>query len=166
MGGAIGTAIKGGAVLSSAAAAVQQNSQDEKYYRSLAQAAEENAKRTQEAAKRNVQYVFEDAGYQQRQVNKNYASAIGKQKVSLAASGVGADSATAQMILRNSRLNAQLDQEMLVKNMNRSIYEINTEAAFEAQAYREQSRQYYNASKSQNKWWTAWNSVIQNLSRM
>ena len=164
MGGAIaGPVFTGGLMLSTTGAFLESDRKERAYYRSMAAQAEENARRVEDAAKRNTQYIFEDAGSQQRQLNRDYIHLSGKQRTSLAYSGVGAGSATAQMILRNSRLNAQLDQDMLAENMNRSIKETNLEASLEAQNYRDKAREYDRAGSSRLKWWSRINNMMDRL---
>ena len=122
MGGALGNVLfTGGSVLSTAAALLTDHDQEKDYYRSLAKMADEQAKQAQENAKKNTEYIFQDAGYQNRELGKDYAHLLGQQKTSLAASGLSAGSATVQKILKNSRLNALLDQEMLAEKRKRAI---------------------------------------------
>ena len=142
MGGAL---FLGGSLVSTAASLLNSDRQEKQYYNSLAASAEESARQTQEAARRNAGYLFEDAAWQNSALNRDYAQVLGQQKAALAASGLGGSSATAQLILKNSRLNALMDQEMLQQNMQRSIYENNTQAAWTAQQYRTQAQQYRRA---------------------
>lgn len=142
-----GTLLLGGTVLSTAASLLNSDSREKDYYKSLATSADKQAAVTQETARRNASYIFEDAAYENTQLSRQYSALLGKQKTALAASGLGSGSATAQMILKNSRLNALLDQEMLSANMNRSIYETNTQAALQAQQYHSQAQQYREANR-------------------
>lgn len=155
MGGAIGGALfLGGGLLSTAASLLGEDAAEKNYYRSLAATAEEQARQTEENARRNAQYIFEDAAYQNTQLARDYSSLLGRQKTALAASGLGSGSATAQLILKNSRLNAQMDQEMLMQNMNRSLYETDTQASLEALQYRTQARQYEQARRTRTGVWS------------
>lgn len=148
MGGALGNVLfKGGSVLSTAASLLGGADQEKDYYRSLAKVAEDQAKQTEENAKKNSEYIFEDAGYQNSELSRNYSSLLGAQKTSLAANGLGLQSATVQKILKNSRLNALLDQETLAQNMARSLEQTNTQAALEAWQYRTEAQQYRTAAK-------------------
>ena len=85
------------------------------------------------------------------------------QKTALAASGLGSASATAQMILKNSRLNALLDQELLNENMERAMYENNTSASLQAQQYRTQAQQYRRANRLRPSLWSQMGSALGGL---
>lgn len=153
MGGAIGGVLGvGGTVLSTAASLLENDSAERAYYRSMAKMAEEQARQIEENARRNATYIMQEAGYQNKQLAEDYNSLIGNQKTMLAANGVTGQSATAQLILKNSRLNAQLDQEMLAQNLNRSISETTTSAALQAQQQRNQAKQYRRAANKID-WW-------------
>ena len=129
MGGAIGNVLTmGGSVVSTAASLLGNDTKEKKYYRSLAKTAEEQARQVEENARRNALYMMQEAGYESKQLSDSYRDLVGTQKTSLAASGLTGQSATAQLILKNSRLNAALDQERLAANLNRSIYENDTYA--------------------------------------
>ncbi len=155
MGGAIGGALfLGGGLLSTAASLLGEDAAEKNYYRSLAATAEEQARQTEENARRNAQYIFEDAAYQNTQLARDYSNLLGRQKTALAASGLGSGSATAQLILKNSRLNAQMDQEMLMQNMNRSLYETDTQASLEAMQYRTQAKQYEQTRRTRPGVWS------------
>ncbi len=148
MGGAFGKALfAGGSVVSTAASLLGSYDQEKDYYRSMAKIADEQAKQIEENARRNSEYIFQEAGYQNSELSRNYAGLLGRQKTALAASGLGMSSATAQKILKNSRLNALMDQEMLAQNMNRSIKETNRQATLEAIQYRNEAKQYRKAGK-------------------
>lgn len=142
MGGVIGSFVTGGNIVSTAASLLGSDAAEKNYYRSMAATAEAQAKQIEEAAQRNTQYIFEQAASQHHALRNNYEALLGQQKTALAASGINGQSATAQLILKNSRLNAQLDQDTLIENMNREIYENNTQASLEAQQYRTQAKQY------------------------
>lgn len=164
MGGALGGAlIFGGTAVSTAASLLGSDKAEKEYYRSLAATAEEQARQTEANARRNAEYIFEDAAYQNQQLAREYNSLLGQQKTALAASGLGAGSATAQMILKNSRLNAQLDQELLVQNMNRSLYENNTQASLQAQQYRTQASQYNRARRNRTSLWARMGTALGGL---
>lgn len=144
----------GGTLLSTASALLGKDSAEKDYYRSMAATAEAQAKQSEENARRNAEYIFQDAAYQNTELARNYSTLLGQQKTALAASGLGGGSATAQMILKNSRLNALMDQEMLAENMNRSIYESNTQASLEAMQYRTQAQQYRRARRLRPSIWS------------
>lgn len=157
MGGAL---YVGGALLSTAASLLGEDSKEKDYYKSMAKVAEEQAKQTEENARRNAEYVFQDAAYQNTELARSYSTLLGQQKTALAASGLGSGSATAQMILKNSRLNAMMDQEMLAENMNRSIYESNTQASLEAMQYRAQAQQYRRANRLRSSIWSKMGTTL------
>ena len=151
MGGAIGGVLSvGGSVLSTAASLLGNDRAERKYYRSMAAMSEKQAQQIEQAAKRNTEYIFQEAAAQNSQLGRDYANLLGQQKAALAANGLNSNSATVQLILKNSRLNAQLDQEMLAENMNREIYETNTQASLEALQYRTQAKQYKQASRTRS----------------
>ncbi|MBR2864678.1 MAG: hypothetical protein IKC13_00145 [Elusimicrobiaceae bacterium] len=148
MGGAIGTTLfKGGKMLSTAASLLGGHDQEQDYYRSLAYTAEAQAAQIAENARRNGQYLWENAAYENNALLRDYTALAGRQKTALAANGIGAGSATAQKILQTSRLYAQLDQKMLAENLNRALYENDTQARLQAQQYRTQSSQYRTIAK-------------------
>lgn len=148
MGGSFARKLfKGGSVLSTAASLLGGYDQEKEYYRSLAKVADEQAKQIEQNAQRNSEYIFQEAGYQNSELSRRYSGLLGRQKTALAASGLGGASATAQRILKNSRLNALMDQEMLEQNMNRSLKETQTQAALQAWQYRTEARQYRKAVK-------------------
>ena len=164
MGGAIGGVLfTGGTILSTAASLLGKDAAENDYYQSVAATAEAQARQTEETARRNAEYIFEDAAYQNSQLIRNYSSVLGQQKTALAASGLGASSVTAKMILKNSRLNALLDQEMLNDNMDRAVYENNTSAALEAMQYRTQAQQYRRANRLRPSLWTQVGSALGGL---
>ena len=164
MGGAIGGIIEvGGKVVSTAASLLGNDANERRYYRSMAKMAEEQASQIEQAARRNATYMMQEAGYQNKQLADQYTSVSGSQKAALAAGGLTGQSATAQLILKNSRLNAQLDQELLSQNLNRSIYENETSAAFEASQQRLQAKQYRQASRSRMGFWGRVGTAITNF---
>ncbi len=164
MGGAIGGWLfTGGTVLSTAASLIEADKAQDQYYESMAATAEAQAKQLEETARRNTQYAFEDAGYQNSELMRNYASLLGQQKTALAASGLSSTSATAQMILKNSRLNALMDQEMLNDNIQRSVSEMNTTASLQAMQQRTQAQQYRNTNNSRTSLWLRMGSTLGNL---
>ncbi len=164
MGGAIGGVLfSGGTILSTAAALLGKDKAEKDYYQSMAATADAQAKQLEETARRNATYIFEDAGYQNSQLMRSYAALQGQQKTALAASGLTRSSATAQMILKNSRLNALLDQEMLNENMERALYENNTTAGLQAQQYRTQAQQYRRANRLRPSLWSQMGSALGGL---
>ncbi len=164
MGGAIGNLMgAGGAVISTAASLLGNDHAERKYYRSMAKRAEEQAKQIEQAAQRNAIYRMQEAQYQNKQLADDYTGLIGNQKTSLAANGLNTQSATAQLILKNSRLNAQLDEEVLTQNLNRSIYENETAASLEAQQQRRQAKQYRQASKNRLGFWGKIGTTVSNF---
>ena len=149
MGGVLpATLTYGGFVLSTAASLLGNDKAERDYYKSMASTAEKQAKQIEETAQRNMEYMFQDTSYQNTQLNREYRQLVGQQKNMLAGSGISSQSATAQLILKNSRLNAEMDQEMLNANMNRAMYETNTQAALEAQQYRTEAKQYRKLRKN------------------
>lgn len=164
MGGAIGGVLgAGGTVLSTAASLLGEDKAERKYYRSLAAAAEEQARQIEQTARRNAEYIFQDAAAQNSQLGQDYARLLGQQKAGFAANGLGNGSATVQLILKNSRLNAQLDQQMLEQNMNRAIYENNTGALLQAAQYRTQAKQYRQIRRTRP---GLWSKITTSLSRL
>ncbi len=161
MGGVAGGLISlGGAVISSAASALGADRAERDYYRSMAATAEAQAKQVEETTARNIEYTAQDAAYQSRQLAQDASQLLGQQKTRLASNGVGHNSATAQLILKNSRLNAQLDQEMLASNLQRSIYEISTQGNAQAAQYRQQAKQYKKASRTRGSLWAQAGSML------
>ncbi len=164
MGGAIGGVLfTGGTILSTAASLLGSDKAENDYYQSMAATAEAQARQTEETARRNSEYIFEDAAYQNTQLMRDYASLQGQQKTALAASGLGSASATAQMILKNSRLNALLDQELLNENMERAMYENTPSASLQAQQYRTQAQQYRRANRLRPSLWSQMGSALGGL---
>ncbi len=164
MGGAIGGLLfTGGSVLSTAASLLGEDAAERKYYRSMAKAANEQAKQIEETARRNTEYIFQDAAAQNTELARNYEALLGQQKTVLAANGLGSQSATVQLILKNSRLQAQLDQEMLEQNMNREIYETNTQASLEALQYRSQAKQYERARRNRSGFLARFGTAVSSL---
>lgn len=164
MGGAIGGVLfAGGTLLSTAAGLLEKDKAEEEYYQSMAAAAEAQARLTEQNAIRNAKYIFEDAVYQNGELMRSYASLLGRQKTALAASGLTSSSATAQMILKNSRLNAMLDQEMLNDNMARAEYETHTAAALQTMQQRTQARQYRRANRLRPSLWSQMGGVLGGL---
>ena len=164
MGGALGGVLfTRGTVLSTAAELLGQDAAEEEYYQSMAAAAETQARLTQENAARNARYIVEDAAYQNNELLRDYSSLLGRQKTALAASGLTSASATAQMILKNSRLNALLDQEMLNENLEREIYENNFAANVKMKQQYTQAQQYRRAEKLRPSWWSKMGGVLGGL---
>lgn len=163
MGGVVGALSIGGNVISTAASLLGSDRSERKYYRSMAAAAEEQARQTELTAQRNREYMTQNAAYQSRQLAQDYSSLVGQQKTALAASGIGHNSATAQLILKTSRLNAELDQEMLANNLERNLYENNLEASLQAQQYRTQAKQYERALRTRSSVWGKLGSAVSGL---
>ena len=157
--------VLGGKIVSTAADLLGNDSGENKYYRSMAAMAQAQAAEIEAAAKRNAEYIFQDGTYQNSRLGRNYAALLGEQKATLAANGLTSRSETAQRILKNSRLNAQLDQELLQQNMNREIYENNTQAAFRAAQERTQAAQYESARRrsNRNRLWSRISTFTTNL---
>ncbi len=162
MGGAL---VLGGTVVSTAASLLKSDDREKDYYRSMAAAAQAQAKQTEENARRNAGYIFQDAAHQNNELSRNYSSLLGKQKTALAASGLGKGSATAQMILKNSRLNALMDQELLNDNMNRALYESNTQSSLQAMQYRAQASEYRAAERKRSNVWLRIGTAVGGLLR-
>lgn len=152
MGGVFTT---GGKVISTAAALLGSDSGEDKYYRSMAAMANAQAAEIEAAAKRNTEYIYQDSAYQNSRLGQNYARLLGEQKTTLAGNGLTARSETAQRILKNSRLNAQMDQELLQQNMQREIEQTNTQAAFQAAQQRLMADRYESARRvgKRNRLW-------------
>lgn len=150
MGGIVSAA---GSVISTAAGLLGQNSAESKYYKEMANAADKQARQVEENAARQAEYLFRSASYDNKQTRGQYNSTLAAQKTALAASGLGS-SATAQTILRNSRLNALLDEESQRYNLNASVYENNVSASQQASVLRDQAAQYRRARKSSNSFWS------------
>lgn len=140
MGAAVGLGL-GASALSSFSDWKKDKAED-KYYKKMAEAANLQAAQVEGNAKRQGDYMFMDAAQQNSRLSTDYATLLGQQKTALAASGLGSGSATAQTILKNSRLNALMDQEALQYNINNALYENNTSAALEALNLRLQGQQY------------------------
>ena len=163
MGGAIGGTIKlAGSAISTTASLLGNYDRERKYYRSMAAIADKQAQQIEENAKRNATYIFEGTAAQNTMLGRNYATLLGQQKATLAANGIDSRSATAQLILKNSRLNAQFDQEQLQQNLNRELYENDTQAALQAQQYRIQSAQYRYLRPTKTNLWTRIGSTLTN----
>ena len=166
MGGAIGGVLfTGGTILSTAASLLGKDAAEEDYYQSMAATAEAQAQQTQANAARNAQYIFEDAVYQNNELLRDYSSLLGQQKTALAAGGLTSSSATTQMILKNSRLNALMDQEMLNDNLQRASYENNTTAALQAMQQRTHAQQYRRANRLRPSLWSQMGNVLGGLFR-
>ena len=69
------------------------------------------------------------------------------------------------MILKNSRLNALMDQEMLNDNLQRASYENNTTAALQAMQQRTQAQQYRRANRLRPSLWSQMGNVFGGLFR-
>ena len=164
MGGAVGGVLLGGAqVVSTAASLLGSDSAEQKYYRSLAATAEAQARQAEQNAQRYAAYVQEEAGQQSSQAAQTYLEQVGSQQAAFAANGISNRSATAQLILKNSRLNARMDQELIAQNMQRTIYENDQAAFLEAQQYRTQAQQYRSvADKNRLSWWGRVSSTVGN----
>lgn len=132
-------------LMSTAISTFGQDSADKKYYKKMSDAAYLQAAQTEQNAARQGKYMFKEAGQQNVELGRNYSTLLGQQKTALAASGLGRNSATAQTILKNSRLNAIMDQETLQYNIDTALYENNTASALEALNLRLQARQYSQA---------------------
>ena len=167
MGGAVGLGaglVWVGHGLSTAASVIGSGVTEDRYYRSMAKLAYEQADQIEANARRNTQYIFEDAAYQNSQLAQDYARLLGEQKTTLAANGLNTRSETVQRILKNSRLNEEMDQELLEQNMQRAIFETNTQASLEAAQYRTQAKQYERIRRNKSGWFarvgTALNSIL------
>lgn len=159
MGGIVSAA---GTLVSSAAGMLGKNSAESRYYKDMARAADKQAQQVESNAYRQAEYLFRSAAYDNKQTRQQYNNTLAAQKTALAASGLGS-SATAQTILRNSRLNALLDEETQRYNLNTSVYENNVSAAQQASVLRDQAFQYRRARKSSSSWWGSVLQVGQNL---
>jgi len=166
MGAALaGVLVSNGKVISTAASMLGYDKAEDKYYRSMAAMAEAQAAEIENVARRNSAYIFQQAAYQNSQLGREYSQLVSQQKALLAGNGLSSQSETARRILKSSRLNAQLDQELLEQNMQREIYENDTQAAFEAAQYRMRADQYKSARRSSRRmnWWNRATSVLTNL---
>lgn len=139
--------------LSTAGELLGNHSADSNYYKKMAQAADRQAAIVQDNARRQAEYLFKSASLENKRLNQQYAQTLGEQKTALAASGLGAGSATTQSILRNSRLNALMDEEAQRYNLNAAIYENNTVAAQQAWTLRDEASQYRRMRKNRTSLW-------------
>lgn len=126
----------------STAASLIHSNEDGKYYKQMAQIANLQAEQVLANNKRRSDYIFKSAVQQNNELARNYSTLLGQQKTTLAANGLGANSATTQAILKNSRLNALLDQETLQDNLDATLYENNAAASLEALNFRLRANQY------------------------
>lgn len=149
MGGIVSAA---GSIVSTAAGMLGVKSAESNYYKDMAYAADEQARLVEENNRRQTEYLFRSASYDNKQTRMQYNSTLAAQKTALAASGLGSSS-TAQTILRNSRLNALLDEETQRYNLNASVYERGVAASQEAGVLRNQASQYRRARKNSSSWW-------------
>lgn len=139
--------------LSTAGELLGSHSADSNYYKKMAQSADRQASLLEQNAQRQAEYLFKSASLENKRLYQQYAQTLGEQKTALAASGLGAGSATTQTILRNSRLNALMDEETQRYNVNAAIYENNTAASQQAWALRDEASQYRKMRKNRTSLW-------------
>lgn len=156
----MGGVIKTGEMISSASALLGERSSTKKYYNTLAQDADRQAAYTQAAAKRQAEYLLQNASEKSLSLLQQYRRSQGKQKAALAASGADGESYTAQTLMSNSRFTALLDQESLEKSFSQQIYENNLAAAFKINNYRLSAEQYRQAGKNATSRWKLVDNLI------
>jgi hypothetical protein len=124
------------------------------YYNSLASDADYQASYTWQATQRQNNYLLKSAAERSREIYKNYRQTLSSQKTALAASGRVGNSATEQAILKNSRLQALLDEEAVRSSLQDSIAENNLSAAERVRGLAESAAQYRKVAKDRTSLWT------------
>ena len=150
MGGVIKQA---GYVVSSAASVFGNRKAEKDYYKALVQDANRQAEYVSAAGKRQAEYLFKSAAERNRELYENYRQTLGSQQTALASSGLNASSATVQTLLKNSRLNAQLDENVLNTTLTDSLRENELESSEKIRSLTETANQYKRAAKRSGSWW-------------
>ena len=150
----------GGEVISSAASMLGDRKSEMDYYEDLAHDADRQAQYTAAAAQRQAQYLFKSAAERGQELYESFRQTAGEQKTTLAASGLTANSVTAQTILKNSRFNALLDQESLQESLNDALYENNLAAAERIYNLSQTASQYRSVAKNRGSFWKLGNNIL------
>ena len=150
MGGVIKQA---GYVVSSASSVFGNRKAEKDYYKALAQDANRQAEYVSAVGKRQAEYLFKSAAERNRELYENYRQTLGRQQTALASSGLNASSATVQTLLKNSRLNAQLDENALNDTLTDSLRENELENGEKIRSLTETANQYKRAAKRSGAWW-------------
>ena len=150
MGGVIKQA---GYVVSSAASVFGNRKAETDYYKALAQDAGQQAEYVSAAGKRQAEYLFKSSAERNRERYENYRQMLGSQQTALAAAGLNASSATVQTLLKNSRLNALLDESALNTALTDSLRENEMETREKVRSLNQTADQYKRASKRAGSWW-------------
>ena len=157
MGGVIKQA---GSVVSSAVSVFGNRKAEKDYYKALARDANRQAEYVAAAGKRQAEYLFKSAAERSRDQYENYRQTLGNQQAALAFSGLNASSATVQTLLKNSRLNALLDEQALNTSLTDSLRENEIETNEKIRSLTETANQYKRAAKRSGAWWKWSNQLL------
>ena len=124
------------------------------YYNSLAADADYQADYVWQATQRQNNYLLKSAAERSREIYKSYRQALASQKTALAASGRMGTSSTEQAIMKNTRLQALLDESTLRSSLQDSINENNLSAAERVRGLTQTAKEYRNAAKMRTSLWT------------
>ena len=137
----------GGAIASSRAAIAEAESQAA-FNKYQADVANQNAILAERTAAQNISIVQMQGAEETKQLQRKYAVLRGKQKVALAASGVGGESVTAGDIATDVFRNQKLDEMAIRYNADIRSYNIREGAKLQAFGERAKASMYGLAAES------------------
>lgn len=141
--------------------AVQGGYAKQDYYNSLAGTQDDNASEVLRTADTNVTRVQDVAAQEGKTVHQQGKMVEGAQKVSMAANGVGAGSASAEDVARDSFNKEKLDELAIRYNADLKSNDIRNQAKFKADDLRKQAAMSRTAGK--NAVTSGWESGIGSL---
>lgn len=137
---ATGVAIlQAGAGLNQAQAQINEGSRQNKYYRYMASLKDTEAEMVKATGRRQTRAIQDNAGQQSKDLNDELKRVQGSQRVALAASGVGAGSASAEDVAMDTINRAKADELAIRFNADRSSEETLRMADFEAMNLRNEA---------------------------
>ena len=135
------------------------------YYNSLAADADYQAGYTRRANERQNRYLLKSAASRSKEIYETYRQTLASQKTALAAAGRGSASATEQAILKNSRLQALLDEEYVRSSFQDQLIENNLAAAERVRGLSITAEQYRKVAKEKTSLWTLGSNWLTMLSK-
>lgn len=112
------------------------------YYNTLVQDVHAQQALLLNTAARRAEYLFKSSAERNREVYQDYLLTAGQQRAAYGASGVGGSSATAQLLLKNSRLQEIINEQNLLASQQAQQAENDLALAQQLQQLNVAAKQY------------------------
>ncbi|WP_428075535.1 hypothetical protein [Candidatus Avelusimicrobium luingense] len=132
---------------------IKTQKQTESAYRNLAQQEEYQAALVAAQAQQQNGYLLQSAAEKARKNYRDFFQTQGTQNANFAVAGLDASSATVQYILKNSRFQALLDEQIIAEDLQTQVAQNNEQAVAQVRALKQAA---YQNRKAANSGATSW----------